>query len=376
MTTISTSGIAPFSEIKSEHLLRIINALSGLTPNIEIIISGSIYSDGFYGTLYGTASNAIYSVNGIAPQPNGNVAVSLTTTLTGTSASLISYNTSSLQNGVLWIITSDPSASLNGNIYVFLSSSQDWQKISTTDQIANDIRYVQLSQTSSLNVSSSIHSISSSYYNETDPVFVSKSSSLATTGSNTFIGNQIATGSTFISGNITFDDSGKLRWNSLTGTTSSFSIMKTQGGRLSIGNSEVANNYGSRGIIINRDGKIQINNTSNQDYGIYDTSLNIIGNGALDGITFTQNPDSTNYIRIGFISHLPSSSCSLNFFNNNQFPNSTHYNFTGSVNITEILTLLPSSSLPPNPNTGSIAISGSGNNCKPYFYNGSWNALF
>jgi len=40
-------------------------------------------------------------------------------------------------------------------------------------------------------------------YNETDPVFIAKSASLATTGSNTFIGNQIITGSLRISGSIT-----------------------------------------------------------------------------------------------------------------------------------------------------------------------------
>ena len=45
---------------------------------------------------------------------------------------------------------------------------------------------------------------------ETDPIFVSKSGSLATTGSNTFIGDQIITGSVYISGsfglNVNFID--------------------------------------------------------------------------------------------------------------------------------------------------------------------------
>jgi hypothetical protein len=39
-----------------------------------------------------------------------------------------------------------------------------------------------------------------SYYQETDPVFVAKSASLATTGSNIFIGNQTVTGSLFTTG--------------------------------------------------------------------------------------------------------------------------------------------------------------------------------
>lgn len=44
MSTISTSGIAPNSIIRSEHLLRIINALSN-KENIDILISGSLGID-------------------------------------------------------------------------------------------------------------------------------------------------------------------------------------------------------------------------------------------------------------------------------------------------------------------------------------------
>jgi len=47
MATISTSGISPGQIIRSEHLLRVINALNGVTPNDIIItapttISGSL----------------------------------------------------------------------------------------------------------------------------------------------------------------------------------------------------------------------------------------------------------------------------------------------------------------------------------------------
>lgn len=56
MATISTSGIAPAQGIKSEHLLRIINALKGVASN-DIIISGSLnVSQGITGSLFGTAS--------------------------------------------------------------------------------------------------------------------------------------------------------------------------------------------------------------------------------------------------------------------------------------------------------------------------------
>lgn len=49
MTKISKSGIAPHQVIKSEHLLRIINALDGTTPNSEILVNGSVTASNFVG---------------------------------------------------------------------------------------------------------------------------------------------------------------------------------------------------------------------------------------------------------------------------------------------------------------------------------------
>lgn len=49
MATISKSGISPLQQIKAEHLTRIIDALSGETPNIDIIISGSVTASHFVG---------------------------------------------------------------------------------------------------------------------------------------------------------------------------------------------------------------------------------------------------------------------------------------------------------------------------------------
>jgi hypothetical protein len=73
MSTISTSGISPHSIIRSEHLLRIINALSN-TSNIDIKISGSLVltgsesisgslnvTGGITGSLFGTSSFALTS---------------------------------------------------------------------------------------------------------------------------------------------------------------------------------------------------------------------------------------------------------------------------------------------------------------------------
>lgn len=49
MPTISKSGISPLQQIKSEHITRVIDALSGLTPNTNIVISGSITASYFVG---------------------------------------------------------------------------------------------------------------------------------------------------------------------------------------------------------------------------------------------------------------------------------------------------------------------------------------
>jgi len=53
------------------------------------------------------------------------------------------------------------------------------------------------------NITSASYASTASYYAETDPVFVAKSASLATTGSNIFRGNQTVTGSLFTSGSNT-----------------------------------------------------------------------------------------------------------------------------------------------------------------------------
>ena len=52
------------------------------------------------------------------------------------------------------------------------------------------------------------NSTTSSYFQETDPIFVAKSASLATTGSNTFIGNQTITGSIYLRSGSVIDSTG------------------------------------------------------------------------------------------------------------------------------------------------------------------------
>ena len=64
MATISTSGISALQVIKSEHLLRVINALNGVVSN-NIIISSSlsngnnVVSTGQYSHAEGVDTQAI-----------------------------------------------------------------------------------------------------------------------------------------------------------------------------------------------------------------------------------------------------------------------------------------------------------------------------
>jgi len=57
---------------------------------------------------------------------------------------------------------------------------------------------------------SASQALTASYYQETDPIFTSKSSSFATTGSNIFIGDQIITGSINITGSIVLNSNSQI----------------------------------------------------------------------------------------------------------------------------------------------------------------------
>jgi hypothetical protein len=93
-------------------------------------------------------SSSIVTVNGVFPT-NGNVATTLTQVATGTSASLVISSsgavTSSLPDGLVWIVSNDLTPSNNGDAYIFHSSSIGaWYPISPLDVPAADARYLKL----------------------------------------------------------------------------------------------------------------------------------------------------------------------------------------------------------------------------------------
>jgi len=154
------------------------------------------------------------------------------------------------------------------------------------------------------------------------------------------------------------------------GSTSSYAIFRDLSDRLTIGNN-VQENYGSDGIKINTSGKVQLNHVI-QNYGLYDTTLNIVGSGSNDGITLIQYPDTSNRYTIT----VESGSVTKLNFQNLLHPASGSFNFSGSVAINDILSLTRRTTTP-TPVEGMIIASGSAGASKVYYYNGtSWNALF
>lgn len=91
-------------------------------------------------------------------------------------------------------------------------------------------------------------------------------------------------------------------------------------------------------------------------------------------ITFTKGDASTFDITVNTGSASSIDTGSFATTGSNQFLG--NQTITGSVSITNILTLQPNDPLLTSQPTGSISTSGSGVDCKPYFYNGTtWTSL-
>ena len=216
------------------------NSGSGVWNNTKVLsgsygISGSLTAPSITGSLLGTASyattalTASYLSGYVSPFPytgsaiiSGSLTVTGSTNLQGSSGTTIfSSNADSLvitgsllvtgSVSVVGLITGTASYATQTLSSSFASTAQ------TASYVLNAISasYASISLSSSFSTTSSF-ARTASYYNETDPIFVAKSASFATTSSNTFIGNQI------ISGSLTMAN-GQFITGSLLGT-SSFSL--------------------------------------------------------------------------------------------------------------------------------------------------------
>jgi hypothetical protein len=213
---------------------------------VDLFLSNTgSFSGSFTGTFNGTITSASYAstasyVSGSVFN-NGNPALSASFAQTAsyvqnaqtasyvTLAQTASYVT--LAQTASYVTTAQTASYVNGSIFTngnralsasnALTASYVLQAVSasfaTTASyvenaqtasyviLAQTASYVTLAQTASYVLSSS-YAVSSSnastasYFLEVDPVFVAKSASLATTGSNTFIGNQIINGNITVNG--------------------------------------------------------------------------------------------------------------------------------------------------------------------------------
>jgi len=150
-------------------------------------------------------SASLRTVNGNAPDANGNVAVSLAAVLTGTSASLATYATGGLAEGTMWIVSGDANPDKNGDAYVYDSGSVGlWLAIAPLDQTAGDARYARVNQSAVQNLTSSF-ATTASYIN---PTFISASAAASGFGSGggsgtgfPYTGNAAITGSLLVNHN-------------------------------------------------------------------------------------------------------------------------------------------------------------------------------
>jgi hypothetical protein len=139
------------------------------------VITGSLYvSGGITGSLSGTASVAL----------TAQTASYVLNAVSSSFATSASYATTA-------------SYILNAQTASFVLNAVSSSFASTASYVVTSLTasYVQLAQTSS-------------YYAETDPIFVAKSASLATTGSNTFKGDQIVSGSIYLNSSSVIDSIG------------------------------------------------------------------------------------------------------------------------------------------------------------------------
>ena len=144
----------------------------------------------------------------------------------------------------------------------------------------------------------STYAASASYFVETDPIFVSKSGSLATTGSNRFVGNQIITGSLIVSSSNTIVVIGpmiitgsllvsgsttQIGDNTLTGNTSLTGSITVSGSQVFKGDFDLTGSFTVTGSTVQIGDNTLTGNTSLTGSITVSGSQTFIGNNSLTG---------------------------------------------------------------------------------------------
>jgi hypothetical protein len=198
----------------------------------------------------------------------------------------------------------------------------------------------------------STYATTASYYDETDPVFVAKSGSFATTGSNRFIGNQIITGSLIVSGSSTLTNIGVTSLtgslnvtgsttqtgnNTLIGNTTLSGSINISGSQTFYGTSAFYGNHvlsGSNTITGNTimSGSIEVSGSSN----FHNSEFIVTGSTYIKGVTaISGSTDITGSLNvIGNINVVSGSSFTRwgnKLFNYGQFANTSSITLTANV---------------------------------------------
>jgi hypothetical protein len=113
--------------------------------------------------------NVVKTVNGILPDKNGNVPISLTQTFSGKLSNLPTPDVS--RNGDVYIVVNDPSPTNNGRMFIF-TLSDNWCEV-TINLAITDSRYVKLVGTNLMSPNSKI-TMSSDYIPLSDHDLVTK----------------------------------------------------------------------------------------------------------------------------------------------------------------------------------------------------------
>jgi hypothetical protein len=180
--TINTSSLVTTSSFNA-YTASINNFTSSINAFTASYNTGS-FTGSFTGSLFGTSSWAVSASQAVSSSYYKETDP-VFTAVSGTFVTTSSFNafTSSINS----FTSSYNTGSFSGSFTGSLQGTSSW-------------------------ASNALLAVSSSNYQETDPVFVAKSASLATTGSNIFIGNQTITGSLTVTSNLTVLGSASIQY--------------------------------------------------------------------------------------------------------------------------------------------------------------------
>ena len=137
--TISAS-VATLSGSASTARKEYINNINQTTQNAF----DYSYGNGTSGTVEIGTGSFVKTVNAVAPDASGNVAVSLASVETGLSSSFPPSPT----DGDVYVISGETATDRtgsNGQSFIYSSASADWFRLSGLDEAGNDARYVNVS---------------------------------------------------------------------------------------------------------------------------------------------------------------------------------------------------------------------------------------